>query len=124
MPYADYQKRIAKNNERQKRLRKTDPEFRKREKATQWRYLYKLAPDVYAKMLSEQDNRCAVCKEIFIKPPKVDHDHTCCSGKRSCGKCVRGLLCLGCNAALGNLKDSILALESAIVYLKRSGKDM
>jgi hypothetical protein len=35
----------------------------------------------------------------------VDHDHACCPGPRSCGKCVRGRLCGACNTALGSLRD-------------------
>lgn len=47
----------------------------------------------------------------------IDHDHSCCPGKGSCGKCVRGILCRNCNVGLGFLKDSIPRLEDAISYL-------
>lgn len=33
-------------------------------------------------------------------PEYVDHDHKCCSGDKSCGKCVRGILCPGCNTGM------------------------
>lgn len=35
----------------------------------------------------------------------VDHDHSCCIGNYSCGKCVRGVLCRGCNISLGYMKE-------------------
>lgn len=35
----------------------------------------------------------------------IDHDHSCCPGIKSCGKCIRGLLCLACNMRLGVVEN-------------------
>jgi len=70
-------------------------------------------------MISDQDGKCLICKREFEETPHIDHDHQCCPGKNSCGKCIRGLLCHHCNTALGNFKDDVSILESAIEYLRR-----
>jgi hypothetical protein len=70
-------------------------------------------------MLVEQNGVCAICKEGSIKNNlSVDHDHSCCNeSARSCGKCVRGLLCASCNHGLGSFKDDPERLKQAIKYL-------
>jgi Recombination endonuclease VII len=75
--------------------------------------------DDYNKLFKKQNGVCAIC----LKPPTrrrfdVDHDHSCCPGSKSCGKCVRGLLCHSCNHGLGQLNDSVSILQKAIKYLK------
>ena len=67
----------------------------------------------------EQDNKCAICNEPFIKTPQLDHSHACCPQDLMCEKCIRGALCGVCNKALGLFKDSIERLTSAIEYLRR-----
>jgi len=72
--------------------------------------------------MSEQDNKCAICKKPFVKTPHIDHNHECCPTRKTCGKCNRGLLCDDCNLGLGRFKDSIEVLSNAIQYLKEYQK--
>lgn len=82
---------------------------------------FKLTIERFNQMLLDQDGRCEICKTEFgegkREGPYVDHDHSCCPGYRSCGKCVRGLLCVKCNTLLGMAKDSPDVLRSALKYL-------
>jgi len=50
----------------------------------------------------------------------VDHNHACCPGRKSCGECVRGLLCSNCNKALGLVRDSVETLRNMIEYVSRN----
>ena len=78
---------------------------------------YGLTLEQYDNMLQEQAHCCKACREEFTKTPHVDHDHACCPGKLSCGKCVRGLLCGGCNTTLGFMQDSPDKLAALADYL-------
>jgi len=60
-----------------------------------------------------------MCRTPFEKDQRIciDHDHACCPPKlptRCCGNCVRGLLCLTCNVALGYIEAYS---EMAMAYL-------
>lgn len=76
--------------------------------------LYGITLNEYNQMLTEQNNKCAVCRTTDPggKHGKfmVDHCHT--TGK------VRGLLCKRCNIALGEVGDNISTLQKMIEYLK------
>ena len=73
------------------------------------KYLYGMSPEDRAELLAKQDGCCYLCSEPLNldKPRKihVDHDHSCCRGVRSCGKCVRGLACEPCNKGIGSFGD-------------------
>lgn len=89
---------------------------------------FKLTAERYWEMFEAQGGLCANCGkpervlrnngEIGVKLC-VDHDRRCCPAKRSCGKCIRGLLCHCCNAGLGLLGDTVEDLERAVSYLRR-----
>ena len=75
--------------------------------------------DDYDRMLKSQNNRCAICNSTATgnrsqKYLCVDHCHA--TGK------VRGLLCHGCNAGIGSMKDDIEILKKAIAYLREMNK--
>lgn len=68
----------------------------------------------YAAHFDRQGGVCAICRRP--QPGKrrlaVDHDHT--TGV------VRGLLCTGCNSAVGRLGDTVEGLMRAVAYLVRA----
>lgn len=78
--------------------------------------------EAYTERLVSQGNKCAICgatepgrgKRVF----SVDHDHRCCPGKITCGKCIRGLLCCSCNDGLGRFMDNPNFLIAAAAYLR------
>jgi len=90
-------------------------------KAALIKHRYGLTPDQFKKLLKKQKDKCLICKNIFTvkSSPVVDHNRKCCPSKKSCGKCIRGLLCFKCNVGLGFFKDNIKILKSAILYLKK-----
>lgn len=80
---------------------------------------YGLSVEAVSKLLESQRDLCAICGTQFEDGNfRVDHDHSCCPEKKSCGKCIRGLLCNGCNIALGALGDTEESLMRAVKYLR------
>jgi hypothetical protein len=82
---------------------------------------YQLTPDGFIAMLAAQRHRCAICECLLTgaRDTHVDHDHACCPDEgRSCGKCVRGLLCTDCNTGLAKFRDDPAILRRAASYLE------
>lgn len=112
---ADHPERTSERQRKYNGQRKPENTF-----AATLRYRYNITPARYFEMLDRQGGVCAICDS---PPPEgkrlyVDHDHACCPGERSCGECVRGLLCFGCNTLLGMAADRADVLEAALAYLK------
>jgi hypothetical protein len=85
---------------------------------------YGITVEQYEEMYAKQGGACALCG-TKQKVLSVDHDHTCCKSQEdrddktpACGKCVRGLLCVRCNTALGTLGDTPEALMKVQIYLE------
>ena len=83
------------------------------------KYKYNMTLEDYDILLKSQNGVCAICQEECKtkKGLAIDHDHKCCPSNKSCGKCIRGLLCSNCNGAIGMLQEDIVILNRAIAYL-------
>lgn len=88
---------------------------RNRRPTAHWLYhvkhTYGLAPEEALAMLERQGNRCAICGGECRSGKRlaVDHDHE--TGA------VRGFLCEQCNHGIGNFRDDVDLLASALSYL-------
>jgi hypothetical protein len=95
-----------------------------KERARQKAWLYKLTPFLYLALLEDQGYACQDCKKPFSnkRKPEVDHFHGCCPGKRSCGQCVRGLLCHKCNVrrAIRERLDKLVSAHSSGASRKKA----
>ena len=72
-------------------------------------------PEEFAGAIAKQGNACAVCGEPFVvgktrRAPCADHCHK--TGRK------RGVLCRGCNLALGIFRDDPSLLRRAAAYLE------
>lgn len=74
----------------------------------------------YEATLAAQGGGCAICGGATKDGRRhfVDHDHACCPGQRTCGRCVRGILCGDCNLGIGYFDDDIKRMQTAIAYLQ------
>lgn len=98
--------------------------YRKRHYAENKNYYYQrqygISLGEYDAMLESQDYKCRICaktEEENGKALAIDHDHKCCSGRKSCGKCVRGLLCNSCNWIIGAMNDDPANFDKAKRYI-------
>jgi Recombination endonuclease VII len=81
---------------------------RKHSRRRHLRLAYGMTPEDYQAMVKKQKGLCPIC--LHKRRLHVDHDHE--TGV------VRGLLCSGCNSAVG-LLDQPRRLRRAMKYLNR-----
>lgn len=80
-----------------------------------------ISAELYWALYEFQGGKCAIlnCRATGkTKALAVDHDHKCCPGRTSCGKCVRGLLCGVHNEQLGRNGDDPWVFRDMASYLE------
>lgn len=78
---------------------------------------HNITKEIYDNLLNKYNGKCWICKEKDAT--HIDHNHLCCTGSWSCGKCIRGVLCSNCNTAIGLLNDDLNLLSNASKYIKK-----
>jgi hypothetical protein len=140
MPYKDPEKRKELHRRWHQKNYKDNPEYRQkqRERTRLWaitnhdrvreyalEYYYRMNKRTWRRgitlkgfdeLLAKQNNLCAGCGVELVpgRGTHIDHDH-----KRNK---IRGILCQGCNQALGNVKDNVETLKSLVRYLEHHNK--
>lgn len=79
---------------------------------------YDLQADAFLDLFAAQEHRCAICRkglvlfaEALSEAPVVDHDHE--TGA------VRGIVCRGCNTAVGYIEKDRVRTRRVLGYLKK-----
>lgn len=70
----------------------------------------------YDALVDAFGNRCGICGNPSEEGRNfaIDHDHSCCPGQKSCGTCVRGILCNLCNLRYGWVEQ--IGLDRIMAY--------
>jgi len=129
---------LKRNADKAKADRLADPVYFKAREFAREMKKYGTTVEWYRDRLIEQCGVCALCKHLShhhgtIQRLQVDHNHNCCDLRtKSCGKCLRGLLCADCNILLSYLEKFLKEattlvprwdtwLEDALLYLTKYG---
>lgn len=69
-------------------------------------------------LIDQQGNKCKVCSTEFNEKiyPCIDHCHKT--------NRVRGILCVGCNRAIGRLGDTYESLLAVASYLREANEEL
>ena len=102
-----------KNEKEYRRLRRLDPVAGARDREVKkWstvKLKYGLTKAQYLALVEAQHGLCALCGH-HLRSPVIDHSHK--TGR------VRGVVCRGCNSALGAFGDDPLRLRAAADYVE------
>jgi hypothetical protein len=98
--------------------------------ASLWQTMWRHHVDIERSLEVAANPTCEICGDDLtrmlpdakrrLRPVHaVDHDHECCPAGRSCGKCVRGVICRRCNIAIGYLRDDSEFARRCAIYLNK-----
>lgn len=79
---------------------------------------YGMTVEEFTALFTAQDGACASCGDPVAIDAKGTHVDHCHATDR-----IRGILCRGCNMALGCLKDDPTRIQALADYLERSEVD-
>jgi hypothetical protein len=74
---------------------------------------YGITVGQYNSMLASQGGVCAICGGVNSNGRRLHVDHNHATGK------IRGLLCHGCNASIGLLKEDPVRASKMVEYLRK-----
>ena len=109
------EQRLAQERERQ-RVQALDPEWCRRDRLERRARRYSITVEQLEAMQREGCGICGAATLLNGNSLHVDHDHACCQGARSCGECIRGVLCYADNIHFERFMDS----PRVIAYLQRT----
>ncbi len=132
---AEHPEYLKRNAQKAKEKRDRMPEFFKAREFSREMKKYGTTVEWYLDQLVTQSGLCAICSHLShhhgtIQRLQVDHNHDCCNLRtKSCGKCLRGLLCADCNILLSYLERFLAQAQvlpspvswtaRAVLYLRR-----
>ena len=105
---------------------RSKPDYIDKERNYRLTKTYNLSLSQYNEMLISQGGVCTICLKPETRVASngkvnnmtVDHDHTCCNGPFSCGKCIRKLLCHACNVSVGLLNENPDRMRRMAEYIE------
>ena len=116
IPWKKRNKELSNKTARERHKKRTleNPEYERLQRR-KWfvKFKFGITLELRELLINLQDNKCAICnKFIPIESSEwaVDHEHT--------KNYVRGMLCKGCNSALGLFKDNPETLRKAAEYIE------
>lgn len=109
------------NNAKQRAYKGGIPNYHKHRN---WKRNFNITPERFNELFEKQGSCCGSCGRLDpggVRDWHIDHDHACCpENGRSCGKCIRGILCHRCNLMLGHALDDPERLRAGADYIERA----